>query len=228
MCRHARGVPLGRRDPSGRLEVTTGLNGSRTTRSPGIAAAVDGDHIPIGLDDLGDLLIVAVPASMLGKASNGYPFVSRRDVAQRIASEPSFAAECIRALDAGSKWMASHRSRAAKLVARLATDSPSAEDLAEAAALAAPYARTLARILRERQIASGDPDLLAKAAVFGVVRSAMAIELGPPTASAPGAIGGTTTTEVPAARKRGRPKGSKNRKLPSDPEEPMKRRSRRS
>jgi hypothetical protein len=103
-----------------------------------------------------------------GMNPNGYPLQStRRSVLGRIAIEPAFAVECVRILDAGARWMASHRSRAAKLMATLAAGAPTPTEYAEATELAARYGKTLARVFRERELAAR-PELGAQAAVFGV------------------------------------------------------------
>lgn len=161
--------------------------------------------------------------------SNGYPFTSRKQVAHRIASEPAFAVEAVRLVDERNGWMASHRPRAARLVARLADGAPTAEDLVEAIALVTPYARTLSRILRERQIAEGSPELVAQAAVFGVLRSATTQTKAITAPGAPAPVVDTTATEAPATpvkRRPGRPKGSRNRVREEEPA--PKRRRRRS
>lgn len=152
-------------------------------------------------------------------SSNGYPFMSKRTVTEKITSEPAFVIECVRLID--GKWMASHKTRASKVVAKIAADNLSAEDLAEAAALIAPYARTISRILRERQIAEGSPELVAKAAVFGVARPAVQTEVTTaPVAFAPVVTTSTEPASVP--KKRGRPKGVRNK--PKEEEAPKRRR----
>lgn len=110
--------------------------------------------------------------------------------------------------------MASHRPRAARLLTRLAEGTPSAEDVVEAIAIAAPYARTLARLAREKEMAEGNSEFLARAASFGVIRpmTTAPVEVAPATASPAAGV------ETPAAaesalpkKRRGRPPGSKNR-----------------
>lgn len=145
-------------------------------------------------------------------STNGYPFVTKNEVTKRIASEPTFVLECIRILD--GKWMASHKVRAGKIVARVAAGELLPEDLVEAIALVTPYARTLSRILRDRQIAEGSPELAAQAAVFGVVRPTVATEAARAVEAVPASVVNTAATEAPAVptkRRRGRPKGSRNR-----------------
>jgi hypothetical protein len=116
-------------------------------------------------------------------------------------------------------WMASHAAKATKLAAKLASGEASTADRVDAAKLIGSYSRQIARVFREREIASR-PDLLATAAVFGV-------RAGEPAPSAPGAHSEASSAEAapttavapptaasepaPAPKKRGRPKGSKNR-----------------
>jgi hypothetical protein len=153
-------------------------------------------------------------------SSNGYIFTSRKQVLARIASEPSYAVEAVRLIDERNGWMASHRSRASKLVARLAAGSRSAEDLAEAVALAVPYARTLSRLAREKEIAAR-PELMGVAALFGVVRPVVQAEVATaPVALAPVATASTEPASVP--KRRGRPKGSRNK--PKEEAAPKRRR----
>ena len=143
--------------------------------------------------------------------SNGYIFTTRRQILARV-SEPAFAVECVRILDAGVRWMASHRARAAKLMARLAAGPPTAADYAEASALAGRYGKTLARVFRERELVAR-PDLAAQAAVFGVARSQTEPVLAGATVAPREAVSadGPDPPVAPAApKKRGRPKGSKN------------------
>lgn len=156
--------------------------------------------------------------------SNGYPFTTRNQVIGRIASEPGFVIECVRLVDERRGWMASHRPRATHLVARLAKGDPSVEDLAEAVALVTPYARTIARVLRDRQIAEGHPELFARAAVFGLVRSSPAPMVAAEAVVAPvPVVNIPATAEAPVVKKkRGRPPGAKNK--PRSESEPRRRR----
>jgi hypothetical protein len=145
---------------------------------------------------------------------NGYPFLSRRQILQRIDADPLFAVECVailqerherrtRGASTGSiGWMASHTARAVKLAAKLASGEATEKDRAEARQLARRYTKQLARVLRERELASR-PELVAQAAVFG-------IRGGDP--STPDATSGSRSDEQPAPpKKRGRPKGSRNK-----------------
>lgn len=148
--------------------------------------------------------------------SNGYPFMSKRAVAEKITSEPAFALECVRLVDERRGWMASHKVRAGKVLAKIAAGDLSPADLAEAISLISPYARTVSRVLRERDMAER-PELAAQAVVFGVVR--------PTTTQAEVATAPVGTEPVSVPKKRGRPKGSKNRLKAEEPGPKRRRRS---
>lgn len=148
--------------------------------------------------------------------SNGYPFMSRRAVAEKITSEPSFALECVRLVDERQGWMASHKVRAGKVLARIAAGELSPSDLAEAISLISPHARTVSHILREREMAER-PELAAQAVVFGVV---LPTTVQPDATTMP--VATTSTEPVSVPRKRGRPKGSKNK--PKEESTPKRRR----
>ncbi len=168
-------------------------------------------------------------------STNGYPFVSRAQITARIATEPEFAIECVRVIDARHGWMVSHRPAATKLIAKL--DAGTVDVVAEAVRLASHYSKTLARIFRERDLAAR-PDLAAIGVVFGVVPGIAPVappEAGagvapPPPAAAPVAVLPAAPSDEPAAapapapKRRGRPKGSKNR--PKDAPRPARRRTR--
>ncbi|MBX3231997.1 MAG: hypothetical protein KIT84_20225 [Labilithrix sp.] len=164
-------------------------------------------------------------------SSNGYPFTSRRKVVERITSEPAFALACIRLVDERRGWMASHRVRAGKVLAKIIAGDLSPSDLAEVISLISPYARTVSRILREREIAEGAPELAAKAAVFGVLRPASAApdtrEVVQPSVASPSVADTPAAVEVPvvAPKRRGRSPGSKNKKPRSESEPKRRRRS---
>ena len=161
--------------------------------------------------------------------SNGYPFkATRKFVLATIAAHDfEFIVSVIRLIDERRGWMASHKTRASKIIAKIAAGNLSAEDLAEAAALVARYARTISRILREKEIAER-PELAVQAAVFGVLHpTASLTETSVATEAAPAPAVDATATEVLAAppkRRPGRPKGSRNRVREDQP--PAKRRRR--
>jgi hypothetical protein len=170
-------------------------------------------------------------------SQNSYPFTSRAQMLVRINAEPDFAIEAVRMIDARRAWMASHRARAAKLIAKLDAGAPTSTDQKEASALAARYSKTLARILREKALADR-PELAAIGAVFGVVpggavgsSDVVAVPspvVAPVPAKAPPAPETTPSERVPVPKRRlGRPPGSRNKIHAKDePRLPRKRRSR--
>lgn len=145
------------------------------------------------------------------KASNGYPFTTRKQVIDRIASEPAFVVECVHLID--GKWMASHKTRALKVVAKLAAGNLSPEEHAEAMTLVMSYTRTISRILRERDLAAR-PELAAQAAVFGVVHPAATETRQVEATTKASAATSTAEATVVMKRRPGRPKGSKNKPKP--------------
>jgi hypothetical protein len=144
---------------------------------------------------------------------NGYPFLSRRQILEKIAADSEFASDCIGILQdryarraeggPGMGWMASHAATATKLAAKVAAGEATDKELVEAAKLASRYSKQLARAFRDRDLAAR-PELGAQAAVFGVGGSEDA-------RPAPAALPPATGAEAPPAKRRGRPKGSKNK-----------------
>lgn len=163
-------------------------------------------------------------------SGNGYSFTTRKAVLATISSlDVEHLLSYVRLVDERRGWMASHRVRAARLIARLSAGPPSPEDLVAAASLMKPYARTISRVLREREIAEGGPEIAARAAVFGVLRPLGATEATTPMEAASATVIDMIATEVssaPPKRRPGRPKGSRNRVREEEPA--PKRRGRRS
>jgi hypothetical protein len=202
------------------------------------------------------------------KPSVGYPFVTKRQVIERLGRDPSFVRECIEILhrrylerdrvNSPAGWMSSHRKLGEELHARLTATDCSDADIARAAALAKRYAKQLTKVLRDEQIAR-DPRLGLAAAVFGVRPADEAddgddpyadrgespeegdgddappmdhgpgpttTELDPdsPLAVPPGLAVGDVAMETPPVRRRGRPKGSKNKAKADAPRKTSKRR----
>jgi hypothetical protein len=211
-------------------------------------------------------------------SGNGYPFVSKRDVARKLDADAGFVRFAIELLHRRfverdriappAGWMASDRKRGEEIYERLSSTNATAADIAAAVELAKCYARQIASHLRSEAIAS-DPRLAGAATVFGVrvpdqllerwdddpyptdesERAAAeeaaaedarvaasaepavvaAAEESGSAASAAEALPSSTsagTDDAPPARRRGRPKGSRNRvKLDSDAK-PKKRRKR--
>lgn len=106
-----------------------------------------------------------------------YPFVSRREVADRLDRDPAFVRECVAILHRRfvdrdilpppAGWMVSHRKAGEELHARLASDAATAGDVVAAAKIAKSYAKQLSKVFRDEQLAR-DPSLGLAAAVFGV------------------------------------------------------------
>ncbi len=169
-------------------------------------------------------------------STNGYPFTTRRQVLERIASDPTFVVECVailedryqrRASGPGESmgWMASHAAKASGLAAKIAAGEATEKERAEAAKLALRYAKQLARVFRDRDLAAR-PELDAQAAVFGLAPPGSPVRTATdhPAATSPTAPGDACVAPVtpavqaeapsepvPAPKRRGRPKGSKNR-----------------
>jgi len=168
-----------------------------------------------------------------GMNANGYPFMTRRQILARIEADPAFAVECVtivqerherRGVGTGESmgWMASHAAKATKLGAKLASGEATDKERVEAAQLVKSYAKQLARVFRDRELAAR-PDLAAQAAVFGVGTGNTPT---PPSAGASPTAPPRDTSEQTAAalteqvlgpRKRGRPKGSKNKPKADQP-----------
>jgi len=185
-------------------------------------------------------------------STNGYPFLSRKQILGRLA-EPAFAATCVAILQdryerraalpgEAAGWMASHAATATKIAAKIAAGEASEKERAEVTKLASRYTKQLARVFRDRELAAR-PELVAQAAVFGIalaVASTAAGESGamvervsnsvaPPSSVEPPA---PTSAPASAPKRRGRPPGSKNRPRGSkttpidEPKLPRKRRAR--
>lgn len=112
--------------------------------------------------------------------SAAYPFVTKRQVLDRLDRDPAFVREAIEilhrrfvdrdVLPPPAGWMSSHRKLGEELHARLAAADCTAADVVCAAALAKRYAKQITRVLRDNQLAR-DPRLGLAAAVFGVRRA---------------------------------------------------------
>lgn len=159
---------------------------------------------------------------------SGYSFTSRREVAERLSKDAAFLRSCARllqdrTLNKMGGYMASHRSRASALLGQL--DALSDAAVLEQGAWLVAYARTLARLMREEKLKSGDAALWANAAVFGAV-PATAVSSSPSTSpTAAPSMPPPAPEAVTPKKKRGRPVGSKNRRK-EDLGPPPRRRSR--
>lgn len=106
-----------------------------------------------------------------------YPFVTHRQVIERLERDPEFVRECVGILhrryvdrdilQPPAGWMASHRKLGEELYARITSAECTDEEIARAAVLLKRYAKQIAKILRDEQIAR-DPRLGLAAAVYGV------------------------------------------------------------
>ncbi len=172
-------------------------------------------------------------------STNGYPFLSKRQILERIASDPSFVVECVailedryqrRASGPGDSmgWMASHAAKASGLAAKIAAGDATEKERAEAGKLVVRYTKQLARVFRERDLAAR-PELGAQAAVFGLapVQSAD-VPAAVSVAAVPAPVEplAPPAEQVPAPKRRGRPPGSKNKKPRDEPAPSRRRRSR--
>lgn len=136
-----------------------------------------------------------------------YPFMSRKQVKERILRDGSFARECALVLqqrtderDAGRApegrswgWMSSQRATAGKMVIRLRARTLSAADESKLAKIVAGYGRQLADHFRTQELRRR-PELAEVARVFG---------LGVPGAPAPDAPGGKRPKPDGASEARG-------------------------
>jgi hypothetical protein len=115
-----------------------------------------------------------------------YPFLTRRDIAARIDSDPAFAAECALVLHARTVerlagraptgkpwgWMSSESVAAGKLVAKLQAGSILESDRARLRQLTRRYARQVAQHSVELALRA-HPELTSIAAKFGVLPPGM-------------------------------------------------------
>ncbi len=118
--------------------------------------------------------------------SAAYPFVTKRQVLDRLDRDSAFVREAIEilhrrfvdrdVLPPPAGWMASHRTLGEELHARLAAADCTAADVACAAAIAKRYAKQITKVLRDDQLARG-PRLGRAAAVFGVRRADDEVDL---------------------------------------------------
>jgi hypothetical protein len=137
-----------------------------------------------------------------------YPLVSRRQVAERLRSDPDFVRRCVlllhgRTVEKTGGFMASHLKKASLMVALL--DELTDAALLEEARWVGSYARSLSRILREEQLRE-DPGLAPKAAVFGVSGCARSVAPSPPGPAVP--------PPEPERRRPGRPRKKKPEEAP--------------
>lgn len=178
------------------------------------------------------------------RASMAYPFITRRQVAERLDRDPEFVRECIgilhrRFVDRDilpppAGWMSSHRKLGEAIAARLVSPDFTAGDIATAAKLAKRYGKQLCKVFRDEQLAQ-EPGLAVAAAIFGVARvdredadagddpyadtDRDEVEHGEVHDASESSDhapppAATAQEEQPARRRPGRPKGSKNKPKP--------------
>ncbi|MEO7032878.1 MAG: hypothetical protein ABI548_03520 [Polyangiaceae bacterium] len=113
--------------------------------------------------------------------STAYPFVTRRDIAMRIATEPAFTMECAAVLQTRTEqraaglappgkpwgWMSSERVTAGKLTAKSKIGMLSSDEETKLAKLVSRYAKQLADHHRALALLE-NPALSAAAEKFGV------------------------------------------------------------
>jgi hypothetical protein len=163
--------------------------------------------------------------------TNRYPFVTKRQVLERLAQDPLFLVEMLGLLhdrtlargDGASSsgpcgFSSSDRPKAARIYE--ATSLGQADDniMVQALAVLRKYARQITVALRLKQL-DNDKSLRPAGFLFGIMRPSPIAPTTPTlTDQPPEAVATTTATtregtepEAPAPRKRGRPKGAKNR-----------------
>ena len=111
------------------------------------------------------------------KPNLAYPFMSRKQVAERVASDPDFAQMAIVLLQdrttrrtdgVSGGFMSSHAKIGSALASKIDSGTElNVEELAKATELASHYCKQIASHLRD-EAKRGDPKLVSVAAVFGV------------------------------------------------------------
>lgn len=165
-------------------------------------------------------------------ATNGYPFLTKKAIAERLRVDREYALEMFRLLLArtaertadtrgASGFMASHAGTVRGIAATLEERALDDAEHLKLATLLAHYTKQLAAHFRTLEL-QARPELLQVASVFSaipgvaVARSESeaetgAIEEAEDAGSGDAASAEGRAVEVPAPRRRGRPKGSKNR-----------------
>jgi hypothetical protein len=115
-------------------------------------------------------------------ANNNYPFMTKRQIAERIDSDPEFVKECVLVMQARQTqdeqevretkhknrrgWMSSHAVNGGKLADKLACgEDLSEEELGKAQGMVCRYTKQLAAHFRAQAI-EANPDLAETARVF--------------------------------------------------------------
>ncbi len=158
-------------------------------------------------------------------ATNGYPFLSKRALVDRIRADREYALDAFRILLARTAqrtadtqgacgFMASHGATARELAATLAERPFNDAEHAKLAALLCRYAKQLATHFRTIEL-QARPELLQIASVFsaipGISTGSSEAEDDDGERDVAVATEAPTIVEAPTPRRRGRPKGSRNR-----------------
>lgn len=164
-------------------------------------------------------------------ATNGYPFLTKKAIAERIRTDREYALEMFRLLLArteeraadtrgASGFMASHAGKVRELVATLEERPLNDGEHLKLVTLVGHYTKQLASHFRTIELQTR-PELLQVASVFsaipGVARARSegdvdedAAETADDDAASAG-VAQSPAVDAPTPRRRGRPKGSKNR-----------------
>lgn len=111
----------------------------------------------------------------MSTTNNAFPFMTKKQVAEKIATDPDFAQMCIGILqlrtelksEGGAGFMASQREKGKELATKIVEGVQlSAEEVEQCVSLASKYTRQIALHLRE-DAKAGSPELAEKAAIFG-------------------------------------------------------------
>jgi hypothetical protein len=101
-----------------------------------------------------------------------YPFVTKRQILERLDNEPGYVVECLGVLaerhaqkSPGMGFMSSHSATALKLVAKVADGELNDEETEQARSIVRRYTKQLAAHARAEQINS-NPELAKVAEVF--------------------------------------------------------------
>jgi len=173
-------------------------------------------------------------------STNGFPFLSKRAIADMIRTDRAYALDTFRVLLARTEqhaaglqgaggFMASHRPAARQLAAVLEERPLNDAEHAKLVAILVHYSRQLAAHFRAVDLQARS-ELLSIASTFSAI-PAMTSE--PSTMVAAGHDEVTASmaespaaVDAPAPRRRGRPPGSRSKKPRSEPEQPKRRRRR--
>ncbi len=166
-------------------------------------------------------------------ATNGYPFLTKKAIAERLRVDREYALEMFRLLLArsaqrtadtrgASGFMASHAGTVRGIAATLEERALDDAEHLKLATLLCHYTKQLAAHFRTVEL-QARPELLQVASVFSAIPGVGGVrveteevedDVAEETEDAGRSVGAdveTPAVDVPAPRRRGRPKGSKNR-----------------